>query len=178
MKRLRGAPRRLRALARWAAAFEGWFPPAERLAPERRYWNLKIPVDLNLVESRQTTDGIRRACAQSLIDACAHLVQARPDWAAGSRVTCVVCLPDMFTSELCIYLSDDYFRSHTDPASGAHGETRAIQGRRLSQEWGLLVPDGLGELGMSVAFFNQDDDRHLAGERWYFGEVTADPEDR
>lgn len=172
-KKLRGVARRLRAVRRWASALEGCFPSVDDLSPEYRYWNLKIPVDLNLVEGRATTDEIRRVCAQSLIDACAGLLEAKPESAKDFRVTCVICTPDMFTSELCIYLTEDYFLSHTSPSSNEYGYTQAIHGRRLSQEWGLVLPPGFGEIGISVAYHSDEDDWHLVGERWYFGEVAS-----
>lgn len=50
-KKLRGIPRRLRALARWTKSFSGYFP--SQLTPEEKYWNYKIPVYRNLVEGKQ-----------------------------------------------------------------------------------------------------------------------------
>lgn len=173
-KKLRGINRRLRAIRGWADRIDGRFPAEEDVAPEYRYWNLKIPVALNLVEGRQTTDHIRRVCAQSLIDACARLARAKPDYAAHSRVTCVVCMPDMYASEVCLYLDEDYFLSHTRPSQASDGAARLIEGRRLSQEWGLVLPEGFGELGLSVEFHDEADDSRLVAERWYFGDVGAE----
>lgn len=153
-KKLRGVPRRLRALKRWSEGFAGDFPSRETLALTNRYYNWKIPVDANLVEGRQATRDIQRTCAQRLIDACGHLLADKPEFARETRVTCVVCLPDMFISEVCIYLDEAYYRGHI---TGGR-----IVGRRLSAEWGLELPEGVDELGVEV-----DD----GGERWYFGEV-------
>lgn len=170
-RRLRGVARRLRALQRWPLEVAAGYPDDEELRAAPRYWNWKLPVDLNLVESRWTTDAIRRACAQSLIDACAAFIAARGASDVDCRVTCVVCLPDLFTSELCLYRSEDYFRSHTSASEDRHGRSWRIEGRRLSQEWGLQLPDGLGELGLGLDYADPDSDWRLAGERWYFGEI-------
>ena len=170
-KKLRGVPRRLRAMKRWSEGLAGHFPSDEEIDPASRYWNFKIPVDLNLVEGRGTNRDIQRACAQNLVNACGHLLAAKPAAARDIRVTCVVCLPDMFTSELCIYLQEEYFLSHTSPAKNEHGETTMLTGRSLSQEWALDLPPGVAELGTAVEYHSEEDDWHLSGERWYFGEV-------
>jgi len=79
----------------------------------------------------------------------------------------------MFTSELCIYLQEEYFLSHTLPAKNEHGETTMVTGRSLSQEWNLDLPPGVSELGVTVEYHSEEDDWHLSGERWYFGEVLS-----
>lgn len=171
-KKLRGAARRLRAIQRWPAVVEGWFPEQEDLLGGQRYWNWKIPVDLNLVEGRYTTDDIRRICAQSMIDTCANLIAAKPAWADRYRVTCVICLPDMFTSELCIYLDEEYFRTHvqTDPQEEA---LLRAGGRMLSTEWRLILPADMHECGVPETWEDEDGSR-IEQERWYFGEVALD----
>ena len=173
-KKLRGVPRRLRAIRRWPDEVATSFPPDEELQPENKYWNWKIPVDLNLVESRWTTDEISRVCAQILIDACARLAAAKPTSANNYRITGVFCFPDIFTSELCIYLSEDYFLSHVSPSSNEYGQTTLIQGRSISDDWGLTLPEGFAEVGLTVDYHDPESDWHLVGERWYFGEVAHD----
>lgn len=168
--KLRGAKRRLKALNRWADSFKDAFPAD--LHPEERYWNWKIPVQCNLVQGRYTTTDIQAQCAQALINASSLLTGNKPAELAHHRVTAVVCLPDMFTSELCIYLDEGYFSSHTREASSERGSSRHIVERSLASEWGLVLPEGMGELGVLL---DCPDDDHPDGrfvcERWYFGEV-------
>ncbi len=173
-KKLRGVPRRLRALKRWAEEFSGHFPSTTELALADQYYNWKVPVDLNLVEGAGTSREIQRVCAQALVDACGKLLKSKPVSARGVRVTCVVCLPDMFTSEVCIYLDENYFSGYTTPCSSKHGTCTHIVGRRLSEEWGLHLPQSMGELGVALDYRGFDDKDHwFVGERWYFGEVAA-----
>lgn len=170
----RGVPRKLRALQSWAAGFEGFYPSPDELQGE--YWNHKIPVEHSLVESRHTTREVRKACAQELINACFKLQRSKPEGVKNHRVVAVVCLPDMFTSELCIYLQEDYFLEHTTACNGAHGSANVITGTRLSEHWELNVPDGMGELGMALDYRRLDDKSDwFVGERWYFGEVRQLP---
>ncbi len=167
-KKLRGIPRRLRALARWKNSFSGYYP--NQLTPEEKYWNYKIPVYRNLVEGKQTTKSIQAFCAQQLIDA-AHLIyKAKPQDAKHSRVTCVISLPCMFSSELCIYTSEEYFKEHAAEHTGRFGKIERIQGKSLAQEYGLELPEGFNELG--VLRINEDDDGNpYISQHWYFGEV-------
>lgn len=169
-KKPRGVPRRIRALEKWITQFEGRFP--EELQKEDRYFNWKIPVLQNLIEGRHTSKEIQAKCAQCLIDACHGLIQAKPSTAQDCRVTCVVCLPDMFTSEICIYLQEAYFLSHTAHSHDSYGFSKVIAGRSLAQEWGLRVPEGMGELGVALDYSGfEDKDDWFVGTRWYFGEV-------
>ncbi len=173
-EKIRGVPRRLRALQRWAAEFDGNYPPKTEMSG--RFWNDKIPVEHGLVESRHTTIATRKACAQQLINACSNLIKSKPSDLANHRITVVICLPDMFTSEVCIYLDNSYFLEHTAPCKSEHGSCSPIIERRLSQEWGLHLPQGIGELGVALDYRGYDDKADwFVGERWYFGEVGPRP---
>lgn len=170
-KKLRGVKRRLRALQTWSDSFEGYFPTD--IPPAERYWNWKIPVQCTLVQGRQTTPEIQARCAQALIDACQHLMLSKPEFAKDWRMTAVICLPDFFTSEICIYKDEGYFSSHTRESSSKCGSSRHIAERSLASEWGLVLPEGMGELGVlleGIEDYNRPDDWY-ACERWYFGEV-------
>ena len=169
-KKPRGVRRRLRALEKWATRFEGWFP--EELQADDRYINWKIPVLQNLIEGRHASRKTQAKCAQHLIDACHRLIQAKPSTARNCRVTCVVCLPDMFTSEICIYLQEAYFQSHTAPSIDSYGFSKIIAGRSLAQEWGLRVPERMAELGIALDYRGfEDRNDWFVGTRWYFGEL-------
>ncbi|PXX38739.1 DUF3916 domain-containing protein [Undibacterium pigrum] len=110
-KKLRGIPRRLRALHKWSDSFQDNFPAAKELAENPRYWNWKIPTDWAMLEGRQSTQSMKREIALLLWQACEHLIRAKPAWASSYRVTCLICLPQMFASEICIYLDEAYFQS-------------------------------------------------------------------
>ncbi|MCA1928821.1 DUF3916 domain-containing protein [Rheinheimera sp.] len=167
-KKLRGIPRRLRALARWKESLSGYFPL--QITSEEKYWNYKIPVYRNLVEGKQTTKSIQAFCAQQLIDAAYHIYKAKPQYAECFRVTCVISLPCMFSSELCIYTSEQYFKEHTTEQTGRFGKIEKIQGQSLAQELGLALPEGFSELG--VLRTDEDDDGNpYVSEQWYFGEI-------
>lgn len=173
-EKVRGIPRRLRALKRWAEGFSGWFP--EDLDVAERYCNWKIPVIRNLVEGRHVKRQNQIECAQRLIDAVGYFMAAKPESAKEFRVTCSICLPEMFASEICIYLQEEYFQSHTTDGVDHCGTTtrERIKGRSLAKEWGLILPEGASELGVAVDYRKEEDDDSSvdwSGEDWYFGEV-------
>lgn len=163
----------MRALQKWAAGFSGRFPTELELAESGPYWNWKIPVDCALVEGRYTSTEIQRECAQLMISACASLISEKPGWANGCRITCLICLPDMFTSEICIYLDEDYFRSKVDPASNEHGCQQLIPGRSLASEWRLALPKDVAEIGILWRYDTSDaTEDHYVSEHWMYGEVA------
>ncbi|WP_329892415.1 DUF3916 domain-containing protein [Stenotrophomonas sp. SMYL11] len=169
-KKLRDAPRRLRALQHWADCFKGAFPSPHALQAAGRYWNYKIPTHARLVEPPATTQEIQRTCARILIDACANLIQSRPAPQADIRVTCCVTLPGMFSSEICLYLDEAYFQGHV--ADTPDGQVTAITSRSLAAEWGLELPMGIEERGLRISIPADDDDDEFEGECWYFGELA------
>lgn len=167
-KKLRGVPRRLRALNSWSESMRGFFP--KDIDGGDNYFNLKIPVMLSLVEGRQTNLKIKKECAQILINAAYEIFKAKPDDFKDFRVTCCVVLPNMFSSEVCIYCSEDYFNQHTQPGSGFFGDISLITDKSLSSCWGLVLPEGFSELGV-IRYSEGDDGNYFSSECWYFGEV-------
>jgi hypothetical protein len=170
--KLRGIPRRLRTLQRWAEQFVGFFPDQKSLAECRSYWNWKIPVHWALVEGKQTSVEIQRQCAQRLIDACHSMIAAKPAWAEYFRVTCLISLPDMHSSELCIYLDEGYFLEQVGNSSNDDGEQVRIDGRSLAKEWQLLLPEDMSEHGVLWRYDKSPDlDQHYVSEHWHYGEI-------
>ncbi|MBK7146372.1 MAG: DUF3916 domain-containing protein [Xanthomonadales bacterium] len=61
----------------------------------------------------------KAACARSLVAAAHELVRARPT-GCSFRVVAAVVWPSMFSSEVCVYSSREYFEEH----SGGCGPNR------------------------------------------------------
>ncbi len=173
--KLRFAPRGLRYLERWSERFAGRFPSSEEIAEHPRYWNNKIPVESRLVEAPTTNLLLQRKCAQHLINACAHLIAAKPAELARVRVTCLIALPNMFSSEICLYLDENYYRGHTVPGPYDHGQLRSLQPRSLAREWNLTLPPGVGEWGVAAEYPAVEGYDEWYSDLWYFGEVGARP---
>ena len=168
-KKLRGIPRRIRSLRRWTSSFEGFYPSDIDLS--ENYWNYKIPVIRSMVEGRYSTQELKSICAQELIQAAHHIYIAKQKAIHNkSRVTCCICLPEMFSSELCIYNNEEYFKAHTAESIGRFGEIEKIIGKSLAQELGLFIPDGFAEHGVFRTFEGEDGNIYVS-ECWYFGEV-------
>lgn len=166
--KVRNLPRHVRAVGRWADGFEGFFPPD--LSPDTRYWNEKLPVFQPMVEGPRARRWVQRACASHLITACHHLIQAKPASAKGFRVVASVVLPQFFGSELCVYTDEAYFQSKIRPRADAQGSITPITGRSLAAEWGLTLPQGIGELGALWDYSARAEDPFKASF-WIFGEV-------
>ena len=138
-KKVRGKGRRLKALERWAESFEGFFPSQEYF--RRPYCNWKIPVLQSLIKGGKAKQSAKASCAQSLILACHYLIKAKPVWAEDYRVTCLICEPNMFSSEICIYADEQYFQSHVTANEDDWTTREVILGKSLSKNWNLTLPE-------------------------------------
>jgi hypothetical protein len=168
-KKVRGIPRRLRSLARWAESWTGEFP--SDLNPDDGYWNVKIPVLLTLIQGKQTSIEIQSFCAQQLIYAAHRVYLAKPDSSNAFRVTCCVTLPSMFSSEVCVFTSEEYFKEHTNNGRNRFGMLEKIQYKSLAKMWSLEIPKGFSEIGIMRT--DEDENGHSCiSEHWYFGEVS------
>lgn len=170
-KKLRGIPRRLRSLKRWSKSYENQFPDIRSDDYSYGYWNVKIPVHTYLVQGKQTNKGIQSFCAQALIDAAYNIHKAKKNNERNIRVTCSIVIPDMFSSELCLFTSEEYFKEHTKEGNGRFGQIIPLNGRSLIEEWGLKLPDGFSELGV-IRLDENDEGELYQSEHWYIGEVN------
>lgn len=168
--KVRNIPRRLKALNRWADTFNC---PERALFPENEhYWNFKIPVEINLVQGKYSTLRDKAACAQALINACSNLITVTADMDYRPRITAVICLPDMFTSEICLFRSEDYYQSFITEGRSENGASALIKEHSLAAEWGLILPADVYELGITLEYYGSEDrDEWFTGERWYYGQV-------
>ncbi|MBK4717146.1 MULTISPECIES: DUF3916 domain-containing protein [Tenebrionibacter/Tenebrionicola group] len=170
-KKLRGIPRRLRALKKWAETYDSRFPVIADEDYSYGYWNDKIPVHFSLVQGKQTNRNIQSYCAQMLIDAAYDIYQSKPADKKNIRVTCSIVLPDMFSSELCLFTSEDYFNMHTQPGNNIFGQLSLLHGRSLVKEWDLVLPNDFSELGILRVCENDEGEIYYS-EHWYIGEVS------
>jgi hypothetical protein len=171
--KVRNPARHLRALRRWAEGFDGTFP-VEHAA--RRYMNWKIPVLDRLVRPPTTTSAIQRECAQCLIDAAAHIAQAKPIELAQARSVAIIDLPDLFGSEVCIFFDEAYFASFTDRTSEGQQWTPLPKTRSLVDEMALRLPDGYSVLGFAEVIRDEESGETREGEVWLVGDCA--PVDR
>ena len=107
-----------------------------------------------------------------MINACSNLITATAGMNYSPRITAVICLPDMFTSEICLYRSEDYYQSFITEDRSKNGVTALIKERSLAAEWGLILPANVQELGITLEYYGSEDpDEWFTGERWYYGQL-------
>lgn len=168
--KIRNIPRRIKGLQSWSETFHD--PARADFSEDRHYWNYKIPVEINLVEGKHSNKKIKADCAQALINACANLMLATANCDDSPRITAVICLPDMFTSEICLYHSDEYFQGFVSEGSSDNGSSIILKERSLAKEWGLILPAGVQELGVAIEYHGGDNpDEWFTGERWHYGQL-------
>ncbi|HEJ7947452.1 TPA: DUF3916 domain-containing protein [Serratia liquefaciens] len=168
--KIRNIPRRIKSLNRWAEFFHN--PERAVFSEEQYYWNYKIPVEINIVQGKYSKQNTKAECAQAMINACSNLMLSTADCDGTPRVTAVICLPDMFTSEVCLFRSEEYFQSFIAEGCSENSSLVLLRERSLAKEWGLILPDGVQELGITLDYYGGDDpDEWFSGERWYYGQL-------
>ncbi|MBT0961894.1 DUF3916 domain-containing protein [Denitromonas iodatirespirans] len=157
-KKLRGIPRRIRALEKWAQGFSGYGRPQSEAL--ERYFNWKIPVHSALVQGRQTNLGIQSRCVAALLKAASCLTEASSTASNGYyRVACLITWPWLHQSEVTIFYDKSYYESFL-------GKTNALAPRRISEKLSLSVPARFLEHGHDIT---QPEDTFPV-ESWCIGE--------
>jgi hypothetical protein len=156
--KLRGIPRRMRALEKWAQGFEGCVRP--RSEAQELFCNWKLPVHSALVQGRQTHPELQARCVGQLLKAAAHLSEAAHGVSHGYyRVACLITWPWLHQSEVTVFYDRAYYE-------GLLGKNNTLAPRRLSDMLSLTVPAHFREHGHDVT---QPDDS-VPVEWWCIGE--------
>ncbi len=90
---------------------------------------------INLIQGKYSSVKTKASCAQAFINACSNLIAATADMYYSPRITTVICLPDMFTSEVCLYGSEDYYQSLITERRSDNDAYALINDRSLAAEW-------------------------------------------
>ena len=78
----------------------------------------------------------------------------------------------MFTSEICLYRSEDYYQSFITENRSENGASALIKERSLAAERGLILPANVQELGITLEYYGSvARDEWFTGERWYHGQL-------
>lgn len=167
-RKLRGQRRLFRRLHAWSKNFLSNFPARDIL--EHSYWSWKIPVPYSLVQGRRARMKAVVHCAQLLLDATARMRDNRPNWANDLRITCCISTQDVFASEICLYIDEEYYQRMISPVNGEYEVKERILGGSLAKRWNLVLPDGFDEIGVRVFWSNDEDDDYQT-DWWFFGDV-------
>jgi len=156
-KKLRGIPRRLRALEGWASTLNGYARP--RSQHMERYHSWKIPVHILLVEGHQTNLEIQSRCTNIFLSAAVSLAEAQCQAYGYCRVACILNWPRLHQSEIVIFYDREYYLSFLGSANGLAPD-------RISRKLSLSVPPDFLEHGHDITQF---DDREQI-ELWCIGQ--------
>lgn len=124
--KIRGKKRHLRALRRWVASFEFYFPMPEPYG-DGFLWYGRFPVHSGLVSGPKAERWFQRACLVALLDVVAHLQANKPN-DADTWVFALVTPLDLFGSSINVAW---------DPTSFRNLSPELPPERSLQREWGL-----------------------------------------
>jgi hypothetical protein len=169
---LRAPERHLAEIDAWAASFDGFFPPVEPSHP-RACLTYELPADMRLVDRPTTTPALQARCARALLVAAARIVAARPRGRSHQRVAVMIHQPDMFMSEVQVFLDPAYYRAFEVRTGPTQVWTRLPPERTLARDLGLALPDDFTERGWHNRNVSQDPNEPSglhASEVWMIGE--------
>ena len=152
-RKLRGVPRRLRALDIWATRFDGWFPAPDGFHVDGRgnlCWYSKLAISKELDGPRK----VRAACARTLLRAGAALAASMPS--DGFAVGAMIYAPRVFSSEVFAYASPLALLG------------QPISDRSLAIEWSIDLPVGMEEHGRLMVFEEEDPEHKWETEMWWY----------
>ena len=161
--------RELRTLRLWSESLN--FPKAPWEG--RGYYNWKLPMPRALVSPPAARVPVQAACIHVLISAAERLASQKLPGLEHARVFAIVSLPDLFSSEICIFFDPDYQASfHTRDSADERWTLKPNDSpiRRFS----LSLPSDFEEWGFDT-FYRDDtfDPPYIEeGETWLIGETS------
>ncbi|PCJ47884.1 MAG: hypothetical protein COA74_10650 [Gammaproteobacteria bacterium] len=162
--KVRGIPRRLRALEKWAEDFEQTVPIYEH----QKYWNYKIPVLDRLVNQPTTNFEIQSKALSCLIIAAAHLAKSPlKEKLPYYKVAVLLVLPDMFSSEVTVFFDKNYYDKFY------YTDNLLSDNQKPSSQFEIDIPSEFSEVGTIVKWKDEDDNGQtitFSEERWTIGQ--------
>lgn len=160
-EKVRGAKRRLKALAGWADSFEGHFPSEWS---NERYVDYKIPVLDRLVDPPTTKKHWQEQAVEAMFIALKNLSDAKPVEHSEARVDLILTWPDLSGSRIIVFFDKAYHQGFYTK----------------DDEWQNRIPEAVDSDGVPfqvpssicikrVKFMNRDYDGEETTE-WYMSD--------
>ena len=168
-KRVRGLGRKTADMVAGIRRACGTFPAGEEEAGWG-FWHFHLPIRQDFIDSRKTPFGVRRLCAQSLIDGAASLAARKPAVASGFRVVALINLPGLWYSEVMVFFDEGQYRNFFLRDNAYQTWIGLPADRNLAKEWSLRLPPGFSVKGYREILTN--DGESFENELWYLGELS------
>ncbi|MGV3523467.1 MAG: DUF3916 domain-containing protein [Candidatus Sericytochromatia bacterium] len=160
--KLRGIPRHLRSLEKWAEGADRWHPqPYEQHLP---YWHCKIPVLDRLLEPPTTSPKLQGQVICLLLRAATKLAaQGQASEWPYYRVAVLLTLPYLFQSEVTVFFAESYYRGFY------HQQHLLPDSEKPSKRFAFDLPPGFVELGTLVEWESETAEGEImkCSEQWW-----------
>jgi hypothetical protein len=135
-----------------------------------------VPIPQKLISARHTTPAILRAVIQGLVDATANLHAARPPERDHMPVVTLTEYPNLFWSEVTLFIDPDYFWSFNPEKNKARSFTNEIcrvetepSKIDLIAHYGIDLPRGMKAGGYFTRVTDFDPPDLSEKENWTIG---------
>jgi hypothetical protein len=168
-KRVRGLGRKTADMVAGIRRGCASFPAGEEEAGWG-FWHLHLPIRQDFIDSKKTPFGVRRLCAQTLIDGAASLSARKPPAVRDSRVLAFINLPGLWYSEIVVFFDEGQYRDFFLRDNEYQSWTELAPSRSIVREWNLALPPGFSVRGYREILRDEED--IYENELWYLGELS------
>jgi hypothetical protein len=167
-KRIRGQRRKTKDMVADILRACGSFPQGEE-EPGWGFWHTHLPVRQDFIDSPKVPFGLRRLCAQTLIDGATLLAAKKASGDKDTRVVAYINLPALWYSEIVVFFGETHYKDFFS-RDNAYQTWIELPGKRdIAREWGLRLPSGFSVRGYKEILRNDED--IYENELWYIGEL-------
>lgn len=131
------------------------------------YWHEHLPFSQEYIDSKKTSNSIRRGIMQTLINRVNYLKSIKQEEHIDYRMYTIISLPHLFDSQIAIIPDKSWFEGFFEE------EQKWIpldKDRDLLKEWHLNTPSNLEVKGYKEII--SDEDYYHEGEVWFIGELS------
>ncbi|PFK67194.1 hypothetical protein COJ21_24315 [Priestia megaterium] len=134
------------------------------------YWHLHMPFNESFIDSKNTSNSVRKLCMQTMINRMQHLIDTRTELEKEYRIYILISLPKLFDSQIVVLFDKEDLNGFFDRNTEEQSWIPLPSERSIEKEWGLEIPENLVIKGYKETI--NDEDYFHEGELWFIGELA------
>jgi hypothetical protein len=166
-RKVRGQKRKVNKLKKNLAEIGNFFP--EESYVNAPYYNYHLPCSQRLLDSKNSSNKIRKTAMQLLIDAAVRLRKVRPSNLADKKIVVAIYLPHLWDSQIIIFYDLEYYENFFNRNTDSQRWTPIKNTKSILDNYALDCPKDFKALGFNEEI--NDGDFHAKNEIWCIGEI-------
>jgi len=166
-RKLRGQKRKVNKLKKNLAEIGDFFPKESYV--DAPYYHYHLPCSQRLLDSKNSSNKIRKTAMQLLIDAAVRLRSVRPSNLVDKKIVVCINLPHLWDSQIIIFYDTEYYENFFDRTTDDQRWTTINNTKSILEKYALECPKGFKAIGFNEEI--NDEDFHKKNELWFIGEI-------